>query len=102
MGEKWPIQFCLQHANSTVSVGIFYMLQIYDMGQTALLPLRRTICGERLDLSIIRCLSLSLVHIYLFKQLRGRSVSCVGSLVGILASHVCGMEKRGEGLHVSQ
>ena len=43
MGEKWPIQFCLQHATSTVSVGIFYMPQIYDMGQTALLPLRRKI-----------------------------------------------------------
>jgi hypothetical protein len=38
MGEKWPIQFCRQHATSTVSVGIFYMLQIYDMGQTVLLP----------------------------------------------------------------
>ena len=25
MGEKWPIQFCLQHATSTVSVGIFYV-----------------------------------------------------------------------------
>jgi hypothetical protein len=37
MGEKWPIQFCLQHATSTVSVGKFYMPQIYDMGQTALL-----------------------------------------------------------------
>jgi hypothetical protein len=35
MGEKWPIQFCLQHATSTVSVGIFYMPQIYDMRQTA-------------------------------------------------------------------
>jgi hypothetical protein len=44
MGEKWPIQFCLQPATSTVSVGIFYMLQIYDMGQTALLPLRRKAC----------------------------------------------------------
>jgi hypothetical protein len=39
MGEKWPIQFCLQHATSTVSVGISYIPQIYDMGQTALLPL---------------------------------------------------------------
>jgi hypothetical protein len=38
MGKKWPIQFCLQHATSTVSVGIFYMPQIYDMGHTALLP----------------------------------------------------------------
>jgi hypothetical protein len=44
MGEKWTIQFCLQHATSTVSVGIFYMPQIYDMGQTALLPLRRKEC----------------------------------------------------------
>jgi hypothetical protein len=25
MGEKWPIKFSLQHATSTVSVGIFYM-----------------------------------------------------------------------------
>jgi hypothetical protein len=41
MGEKWPIQFCLQRATSTVSVGIFYMSQIYDMEQTALLLLRR-------------------------------------------------------------
>jgi hypothetical protein len=45
MGEKWPIQFCLQRATSTVSVGIFYMPQIYDMGQTAsLLPLGRKAC----------------------------------------------------------
>jgi len=44
MGEKWPIQFCLQHATCTVSVGIFYMPQIYDMGQTALLPLWRKAC----------------------------------------------------------
>ena len=27
MDEKWPIQFCLQHATSTV--GIFYMPLIY-------------------------------------------------------------------------
>jgi len=27
MGEKCPIQFCLQHATSAVSVGIFYMPQ---------------------------------------------------------------------------
>jgi len=39
MGEKWPIKFCLQHATSTVSVGMFYMPQIYDMEQMALLPL---------------------------------------------------------------
>jgi hypothetical protein len=32
MGEKWPIQFCLQHTTSTVSVGIVYMPQSYDMG----------------------------------------------------------------------
>ena len=37
-------QFRLQHATSTVSVGIFYMPLIYDMGQTALLPLRRKAC----------------------------------------------------------
>jgi hypothetical protein len=37
-------QLCLQHATSTVSVGIFYMPQFYDMGQTALLPLRRKAC----------------------------------------------------------
>ena len=30
MGEKWLIQFCLKHATSTVSVGIFYMPQIYE------------------------------------------------------------------------
>jgi hypothetical protein len=46
MGEKWSIQFCLQHATSTVSVGNFYMPQIYDMGQTALLSLRRKACRE--------------------------------------------------------
>jgi hypothetical protein len=39
--KKWPIQFCVQHTTSTVSVRIFYMPQSYDMGQTALLPLRR-------------------------------------------------------------
>jgi len=44
MDEKWQIKFCLQRATSTVSVGIFYMPQIYDMGQTALLPLRRKSC----------------------------------------------------------
>jgi hypothetical protein len=37
---------CQQHTTSTVSVGIFYMPQIYDMGQTALLPLRRKACWE--------------------------------------------------------
>jgi hypothetical protein len=41
MGKKWPIQFCRQHATSTVNVGIFYMPQIYDMGQMDLLPLRK-------------------------------------------------------------
>jgi hypothetical protein len=46
MGEKWPIQFCLQHETSKVSVGIFYMPQSYDMGQTVLLPLRmKARCG---------------------------------------------------------
>jgi hypothetical protein len=44
MGKKWPIQFCLRHATSTVSVGIFYMPQIYDMGEMALLSLRRKAC----------------------------------------------------------
>ena len=44
MGEKWPIQFCLRRVTSTVSVGIFYVPQMYDMGQTALLPLRRKAC----------------------------------------------------------
>jgi hypothetical protein len=37
MGAKLPIQFCLQHATFTVSVGIVYLLHIY-MGQTASLP----------------------------------------------------------------
>jgi len=32
------------HATSTVSVGIFYMPPIYDMRQTALLPLQRKTC----------------------------------------------------------
>jgi hypothetical protein len=40
MGEKWLFQFCRQHVTSMVSVGIFYMLQIYDMG----LPVRRKAC----------------------------------------------------------
>jgi hypothetical protein len=44
MGEKWPIEFCLQQATSIVNVEIFYMPQSYDMGQTALLPLRRKAC----------------------------------------------------------
>jgi hypothetical protein len=30
-----------QMPTSTLHLGIFYMLQIYDMGTTALLPLRR-------------------------------------------------------------
>jgi hypothetical protein len=32
--------------SSTLHLGIFYMPQIYDMGPTALLPLRRKACWE--------------------------------------------------------
>jgi hypothetical protein len=41
MGEKCPIKFCHTIATSTVIFGFFYMPQSCDMGQTALLPLRR-------------------------------------------------------------
>jgi hypothetical protein len=41
MGEKCPIKFSHTIANSTVIVGFFYIPQSYDMGLTALLPLRR-------------------------------------------------------------
>jgi hypothetical protein len=37
MGEKWLINFAYT-ADFHVNVGIFYMPQICDMGQTALLP----------------------------------------------------------------
>jgi hypothetical protein len=35
MGEKRPIQFCLQHVTFTVSVGIFYMPQMKSDGFTS-------------------------------------------------------------------
>jgi hypothetical protein len=44
IGEKCPIKFSHIIATSTVIVGLFYMPQICDMGQTALLPLRRKAC----------------------------------------------------------
>jgi hypothetical protein len=44
MGEKCPIKFSHTSATSMVIVEFFYMPQICDMGQTALLPLRRKAC----------------------------------------------------------
>jgi hypothetical protein len=43
MGEEMADSILRTNATSTVSVRIFYM-QSYDMGQTALLPLRRKAC----------------------------------------------------------
>jgi hypothetical protein len=44
MGEEMADSILRKNAISTVSVRIFYMQQSYDMGQTALLPLRRKAC----------------------------------------------------------
>ena len=44
LGEKWPViltESCDFHA---YSFGFFYMPQICDMGQTAVLPFRRKAC----------------------------------------------------------
>ena len=44
LGEKWPVistESCDFHA---YTFGLFYMSQICDMGQTALLPFRRKAC----------------------------------------------------------
>jgi len=43
VGEKCSDKFSLE-SDYHVILGIFYMLQICDMGQTALLPLRRKAC----------------------------------------------------------
>jgi len=43
VGEKYSDKFGLE-SNFHVILGIFYMLQICDMGQAALLPLRRKAC----------------------------------------------------------
>ena len=43
MGEKFVRKFCL-NSDFHINLGIFYMPQIYDMGLTALLPLRRKAC----------------------------------------------------------
>jgi len=40
--ESWPEIFL--NSDFNVNLGIFYMQQIYNMGQTALLPLRRKTC----------------------------------------------------------
>jgi hypothetical protein len=40
VGEKYSDKFSLE-SDFHVILGIFYMLQICDMGQTALLPLRK-------------------------------------------------------------
>ena len=42
-GRETVRQFCL-NSDFHVNLGIFYMPQIYDMGPTALLPLRRKAC----------------------------------------------------------
>jgi hypothetical protein len=44
MGEEMADSILRTNATSTVSVRIFYMPQSYDMGPTALLPLRRKAC----------------------------------------------------------
>jgi hypothetical protein len=42
-------------------------------------------------------------QLYIFTYLSNwEEEVCIGSLDGILASHMCGMEKKGEGLHLSQ
>jgi hypothetical protein len=38
MGEKWPVSFAYA-GDFHVNVGIFYMPQICNMGQTALFPI---------------------------------------------------------------
>ena len=46
LGEKWPViwtESCDFHA---YTFGFFYMPQICDMGQTALLPFRRKVCWD--------------------------------------------------------
>jgi hypothetical protein len=43
LGEKLSGNFA-ESSEFHATVGIFYMMQIYDMGQTALLPLRRKSC----------------------------------------------------------
>ena len=43
--EKWLMNFAWKCPTSMQHSGIFYMPQIYDMGQTALLPLQRR-CAE--------------------------------------------------------
>ena len=42
-GREIVRQFCL-NSDLHINLGIFYMPQIYDMGPTALLPLRRKAC----------------------------------------------------------
>ena len=42
-GREIVRQFCL-NSDFHVNLGIFYMPKIYDMGRTALLPLRRKAC----------------------------------------------------------
>jgi len=43
VGEKFSNKFCLEF-DFHIILEIFYMPQICDMGQTALLPLRRKEC----------------------------------------------------------
>jgi hypothetical protein len=43
MSGNRPINFA-EMPTSTVHLGIFYMLQIWDMGLTALLPFQRKAC----------------------------------------------------------
>jgi hypothetical protein len=55
MSGNKPINFA-EMPTSTVHLGIFYMLQICDMGPTALLPFRRKACSRIFPLLKIRWL----------------------------------------------
>jgi hypothetical protein len=43
-GREMTGEFCRHLASCTVNEGFFYILQIYNMRQTALLPLRTGAC----------------------------------------------------------
>ena len=62
MGEKWPVistESCDFHAYTS---GFFYMPQICDMGQTALLPFRRLRPGFNPRTCVPKASSLPLDH----------------------------------------
>ena len=52
-GREIVRYFCL-NSDFHINLGIFYMLQFYDMGPTALLPLRRKACWGIFRLKIRR------------------------------------------------